>query len=108
MKRLLCSLLLFVSIPSQAAPGDSLFYLPPRIADRVVFYHSFAKGLKTPDLNPMGARLTLAETDPVPGLAGAGYMAGSGIAAKKKGAFVLQSPALSVHKPLTVMFWWRL
>ena len=111
MKRLLCSLVFLIAGVrgvSQAAPADDLFYLPPRIADRVVFYHSFAKGLTTPDLNLMGAKLTLAEDDPVPGLAGAGYMAGSGIAAKKKGAFVLQSPALSVHKPLTVMFWWRL
>ena len=64
--------------------------------------------MKTPDLNLIGAKLTLAQNDPVPGLAGPGYMAGSGTAAKKKGPFVLQSPALSVHKPLTVMFWWRL
>ena len=35
-------------------------------------------------------------------------MAGSGSAATKKGSFTLRSPALSVHKPLTVMFWWRL
>ncbi|MCX6905089.1 MAG: hypothetical protein NTW03_16745, partial [Verrucomicrobia bacterium] len=103
-------LLLFIGLArvSPATSADAFFYLPPRLADRVVFYHSFAKGLKSPDLNLIGARLTLAENEPVPGLAGAGYTAGSGLAAQKKGAFVLQSPALSVHKPLTVMFWWRL
>jgi len=103
-------LLLFIGLArvSPATSADAFFYLPPRLADRVVFYHSFAKGLKSPDLNLIGARLTLAENEPVPGLAGAGYTAGSGLAAQKKGAFVLQNPALSVHKPLTVMFWWRL
>ena len=108
MRRLACALVLLITGVCNAAPADGLLYLPPRIADRVVFYHSFAKGPKTPDLNLIGAKLTLAENDSVPGLAGAGYVAGSGMTAQKKGAFVLQSPALSVHKPLTVMFWWRL
>lgn len=35
-------------------------------------------------------------------------MAGTGSVATKKGSYVLRSPALSVHKPLTAMFWWRL
>ena len=111
MKRLHGSLVILIvgaSSASRAAPADGLFYLPPRLADRVVFYHSFAKGPTEPDLNLIGAKLTLAENGPVPGLAGPGYMAGSGTAAKRKGALVLQSPVLSVHRPLTVMFWWRL
>ena len=93
---------------SVAAPGDGFLYLPPHLAERAVFYHSFAKGLKMPELNLIGAKLMLAENDPVPGLVGTGYRAGSGMATQKKGAFLLQSPVLSVHKPLTVMFWWRL
>jgi len=111
MKRLVCalvSLVAAISDWSQAAPADGLFYLPPDLANRVVFYHSFAKGLKTPDLNLMGAALTLAENDPARGLNGAGYMAGSGAAARNKSALLLRSPALSLHKPITVMFWWRL
>jgi len=93
-----------ISRSGDAAPADGFLYLPPSIADRVVFYQSFAKGLMTPDINLIGATLTLAENDAAEGLVGAGYMAGSGTAAKKKGAFVLHSPALSAHKPLTVMF----
>jgi hypothetical protein len=92
----------------QAASADGFSYLPPSLTDRVVFYHSFAKGPKTPDLNLIGATVTAAENDGVQGLAGPGYMAGSGAAARKKGGFVLRSPALSAHKPLSLMFWWRL
>jgi hypothetical protein len=114
MRWLRCALAPFVLFvvgvcrAGDAAPADGFLYLPPGLSDRVVFYHSFAKGLRTPDLNLIGATLTLAENDAAEGLVGAGYMAGSGTAAKKKGGFVLHSPALSVHKPLTVMFWWRL
>jgi hypothetical protein len=97
-----------VSAGEEAAPGDAFLYLPPKIADRVVFYHSFEKGLKAPEINLIGAKVTLAENEPAQGLAGSGYMAGSGKTAKKKGGYVLQSAALSVHKPITVMFWWRL
>ncbi len=107
MFRILVLLVAGVSETGLAAPADGLLYLPPGIADRVVFYHSFSKGLKTPEINLIGAALTLAENEPVPGLTGAGYRAGSG-PAPKKGACVIQSPALSLHKPLTVMFWWRL
>jgi hypothetical protein len=111
MKRGMGALLLLVAgipIVSQAAPVEGLFYLPPGLADRVVFYHSFAQGLQTPDLNLMGASLTLADNGPARGLNGAGYMAGSGTVAKRKGGLVLRSPALSVHQPITLMFWWRL
>jgi hypothetical protein len=103
------ALLLMIGLEcGSAAPANDCLYLPPTIADRVVFYHSFTKGLKTPDINLIDAKITLAENDLVPGLAGSGYMAGSGTTAKNKGSLVLRSPALSVHKPITVMFWWRL
>jgi len=108
MSRLFCAIILLTAGLAQAAPADGFFYLPPRIADRVVFYHSFAKGLKTPEINLIEATVTLAENDAVPGLAGPGYKTGSGPAVKNKGAYSLRSPALSVHKPITVMFWWRL
>jgi hypothetical protein len=111
VKRLTCTLVLLLAGLAgvgQAAPADGCFYLPPGLADRVIFYHSFARGPMRPDLNLIGATLALAENDPARGLNGSGYMAGSGSAAKKKGSFVLRSPALSVHRPLTVMFWWRL
>jgi hypothetical protein len=111
MKRLVCAFVLLlaaISDRSRAAPADGCFYLPPGMAGRVVFYHSFANGLKTPDLNLLGAALTVAENPPARGINGAGYTAGSGAAARNKGGLLLRSPALSVHKPLTVMFWWRL
>jgi len=87
--------------------GDAFLYLPPKIVDRVVFYHSFEKGVKQPEINTLGAKLTAAENPPAEGLTDAGYQTGSGKAAKK-GGFVLQTAALNVSKPLTVMFWWRL
>jgi hypothetical protein len=114
LQRTLIPLLFFVlfgvafSRTGDAAPADRFLYLPPGIADHVVFYHSFAQGLMTPDLNLIGATLTLAKNDVAEGLVGAGYMAGSGTAAKKKGRFVVHSPALSVRKPITAMCWWRL
>ncbi|MCY3020351.1 MAG: hypothetical protein NTW87_15135 [Planctomycetota bacterium] len=88
--------------------GDAFLYLPPSIADRVVFYQSFENGVKQPEINLIGAKMALADNEAAKGLTGNGYMAGSGKTAKKKGGYVLQSAALSVHKPLTVMFWWRL
>jgi hypothetical protein len=46
MRQIVCALFLFVTGVCNAAPADAFFYLPPRLADRVVFYHSFAKGSK--------------------------------------------------------------
>jgi hypothetical protein len=111
MRLAVCALIwLMAGVPGigQAAPADGFFYLPPNLADRVVFYHSFGKGLKTPDLNLIGASLTLAENTPAPGVVGPGYMSGSGTVARAKGGFRLHSPALSPHRPMTVMLWWRL
>ena len=39
------------------AAADAFMYLPPGIADRVVFYHSFEKGVKEPEINLIGAKL---------------------------------------------------
>lgn len=90
-----------------ARPADTFMYLPPRIADRVVFYHSFEKGLQQAEINSIGAKISAVELPPAKGLTGNGCQTGS-IAGGKKGSFRLQSPALGVSKPLTVMFWWRL
>jgi hypothetical protein len=103
-------LLVIANLPrlSHAAPADGFFYLPPALADRVVFYQSFAHGPNAPDLNLMEAQVSFAANEPVRGLAGTGYRTGSGEAAQKKGGFALRSAALSVHQPITIMFWWRL
>lgn len=90
-----------------AAPADAFMYLPPRLAGRVVFYHSFETGVQQPEIDLIGAKVSAVGLAPAKGLTGKGYQAGSGAAAKK-GSYRLQSPALSVHKPLTVLFWWRL
>ena len=89
------------------AAAEAFLYLPPSIADRVVFYHSFEKGVKEPEINLIGAKLAAVDLPPARGLTGNGYQCGSGAAAKK-GPFRLQSAALSPHKPLTVMLWRRL
>ncbi|MGD0094683.1 MAG: LamG-like jellyroll fold domain-containing protein, partial [Planctomycetota bacterium] len=111
MKRLACVLLaaaarLFLAGDSTARVEDFV-YLPPGIAGRVVFYHSFEKGVQQPEINLLGAKVNAVELPAAKGLTGNGYQTGSGPAGKK-GAFRLQSAALSAHKPLTVMFWWRL
>jgi hypothetical protein len=109
VKLWLLALLMFGTFHlSHAAPADECLYIPPSLSERVVFYHSFTKGLLAPEINFLGAKLTVADNPIITGLSGAGYMAGSGANARQRGGFVLRSPALSVHKPLTVMFWWRL
>jgi hypothetical protein len=83
----------------RAPPAEDFVYLPPRLAERVVFYHSFENGLQKPELNLVGAKISAVEGPTAKGLTGKGW---------EKVPLRLQSPALSAHKPLTVMFWWRL
>lgn len=86
---------------------EGLLLLPPAWDSRVVFYHTFENGPDQPRINLAEARI---ETD---GAEWADGFTGKGLAARKierrtGPTLRLTSPAFSVHRPFTVMFWWRL
>ena len=72
-------------------------YLPPEIAGRVVFYHTFSGGADRPEINRIGAKVQAAAATPQ-GLAGRGI----------DGSVHLTGLALGLNRPLTVSLWWRL
>jgi hypothetical protein len=94
-----------LAAPAQEAnhPAAPFAYLPPSWCDRVVFYHSFEQGIERPEINL--ANVTVQGTTPdTPGFAGRAYA----IRADKRLPLRLSSPALSPHRPFTLMAWWRL
>ena len=86
--------------------ADRWLFLPPAWADRVVFYHAFEQGVDQPEINLAGLQLRGEKTPPTSGFAGRGYRAPNQY--EKQTPLRLLGPALSVHKPITIMHWWRL
>lgn len=102
-----CLLGLLLAVAGVAGEAsDTPLLLPPAWADRVVFYHSFEQGADKPEINLMAAEVRGEKTAPAVGFTGHGYQTPRPY--EKKTPLTLLSPALSVHKPLTVMLWWRL
>jgi hypothetical protein len=91
--------------PESLKPTDCL-YLPPSWADRVGFYHTFESQLDRPEINRVGAKLTQPAGELGPGFAGRGCRLPLGSA--KNVPFEISCPAISVHRPITLMFWFRL
>jgi hypothetical protein len=100
---------------SAACAGDAVtksldavdcLYLPPSWADRVCFYHAFETRLDRPEINRIGATVLAASGELASGFVGKGCRLpmGSG----KNAAFEISSPAISVHRPLTLMCWFQL
>ena len=87
-------------------PGAPFIYLPPAWSQRVVFYHSFGQGAGAPEINLLEARVEGEAEEVAEGFAGPGYPVLSGKDARRP--LRINSPRLSPHRPLTVMFWWRL
>ncbi|MBN2451744.1 MAG: hypothetical protein JXR77_15255 [Lentisphaeria bacterium] len=81
------------------------FHLPPSFAARVVFYHSFGHGLRTPEINRIGATVTGIEGAFANGLTGPGYRCATG---KGEAPLVVSGTGLSPDRPISVMTWWRL
>ncbi|MDP6113976.1 MAG: hypothetical protein QF437_12555 [Planctomycetota bacterium] len=102
--RLLVVFILLAHAMVRAEVKESLTYIPPGLAGRVVFYHSFEDGTR-PEVNELGAKVLGMKSEPVPGLAGKGRRMppGSG-----KDPYRLVSPSLSPDRPLTISMWWRL
>jgi hypothetical protein len=74
--------------------------LPPFLAARAVYFHSFAT--RTPEIDRVGAR-----PSGEPLLAKTGF-AGRCMDLPGKRPFTLESGRLSPHRPLTLAFWWSL
>lgn len=86
-----------------AHPADDYLYLPPALARRVAFYHSFSRGADRPEINRLAARLA-----PVKGRLVAG-LTGKGLTLAAKGRSVsLQKLELPLTRPITASMWWRL
>jgi len=84
-------------------------YLPAVWADRVVFYHSFEQGVDKPEINTAGVKVTGHSPEDVEGFAGRGYRVQKPEGGLKRNLLTLDSAeALSAHRPLTIMHWWRL
>ena len=92
--------------PPKSLPAGDCFYLPPSWADRVGFYHSFESGVERPEINRIDAKMFAAGGESAPGFAGKGCRLPLGQA--KNAALEISSPALSAHRPITLMCWFRL
>ena len=89
-----------------AHPSEAYLYLPPDIESRVVFYHSFERGVKQPEIDLLRAKISCGKMELADGFAGRGLKCSNREVAKNP--LRVHSQALSAHRPLTVMVWWRL
>jgi hypothetical protein len=92
--------------PGPDSAAEPYVYLPPAWADRVVFYHSFEAGFDQPEINRLGAKLRPSGSTRPDGFAGRGCPLPLG--PKQDAALEISSPGLSLHRPLTLMCWFRL
>jgi len=88
-----------------ASAARECVYLPPAWADRVVFYHSFESGFDRPEINRLGAKLPPSGSTRPDGFAGKGCPLP--LSPRHEAALEIRSPALSIHRPLTLMCWFR-
>jgi len=96
------ALLLWLSL-AQPAPLPYL-YLPPALEDRLVYYRTFDSPGGKAEVDTLTATEHRA-----PALASSGLVGKSGLTGgPAKAAWRLNAAGLSPHRPLTVMFWWRL
>ncbi|MDI9585604.1 MAG: hypothetical protein QM473_15380 [Acidobacteriota bacterium] len=95
-----------VAADPSADPGAPFVFIPPVWSSRVVFYHSFESGVREPEINVIQASIEGVDEPLTDGFTRTGYPVLSGKDARKP--LRITSPALSPHRPLTIMFWWRL
>lgn len=93
---------------AQAADDAALLLLPPAYDGRVLVYHSFSQGADKPELNAAKATVEVEGGAVADGFTGRGLAVRPAKEHKQPLGIRLVSPAFSVHRPLTVMFWWRL
>jgi hypothetical protein len=103
---LLCAFGLWAEDAPPTEKPKEFYYLPPAWANRVVFYHSFEKGVDQPEINLLKAQARGEKGSMSEGLTGQAYKAANSY--QKKKTLELHSPGLSPDKPLTVMLWFRL
>jgi hypothetical protein len=89
-----------------AGDAADCLYLPPCWADRVVFYHTFDGRFDRPEINRIGAKALQTSGELASGFTGKGCRLPLGTA--KNAAFEVSSPAISAHRPITLMCWFRL
>ena len=96
---------------SAPCPADRFCYIPPDVADRVRFYHSFERGADSPEIDLLGGKVSAdAEGWCDAGLTGRGYRIGklpTGKPAAKRG-LTLRDVTIGLNRPVTVSMWWRL
>jgi hypothetical protein len=92
----------------RAADDSDLLLLPPALDDRAIFYHAFTKGADKPEINAAKATIEVQAAALADGFTGRGLATRPVEGRQQSHGIRMVSPAFSVHRPLTVMFWWRL
>jgi hypothetical protein len=97
---------LLVITPSAfaATPADPYLYIPPWMADHVVFYHTFAQGPDKPEINLLAAKVQVAKPPADEAPADPAGLTGRCFA----GSLHLRDAAIPLSRPITVSLWWRL
>jgi hypothetical protein len=90
---------------SAATKPTDFLYLPPSLADRVVFYQGFELPNAKPEINRIGAEITGSIRLMPDGFAG--HACRSNQPKQHEESLQVHSPRLSADRPLTVMRWWR-
>ncbi|MFP4026292.1 MAG: LamG-like jellyroll fold domain-containing protein [Candidatus Brocadiia bacterium] len=91
----------------RCSAADPFLYLAPSFADRVVYYDPFEEGLGAPAVNRIDAQVSRVEGGKlVPGFTGKALRCPPWDH-KPHRFYLVESEALSPHRPLTLMLWWR-
>ena len=90
---------------TNAIGADDCLFLPPSIADRVVFYEGFELPGHKPEINRISAKISGSSRLTSDGFAG--HACRSNLPSLGEKSLAIHSARLAVDRPLTVMRWWR-
>ena len=100
---LACTGLLTAVLAGSTAITDRCLYIPPGLADRVLFYHPFGDSAEKPAINALGGICSSGTAVPGEGVAGKGV----DFVRDRNNGLSLTGISWPLHKPITVMLWWR-
>src|ERR1700677_3887820 len=101
----LCTISSGAARSANAITAGECLFLPPSIADRVVFYDGFELPGGRPEIDRINARISGAIKLAPDGFAGNACRSNQPSQGEK--SLEIHSPRLAVDRPITVMRWWR-